>query len=173
MNIEKIKNDVLSYLVDFLEVPHEEFGGFPPCPFAKAERLKGKLLIDTYDPDEQLFTDVVKSMVKLGYESGVFALFQNGNPVSLEEEETRGFQRFLNAALKEAGLKEYKSICINPKDKLEVKGVLVRGVSPYFLINIGLRKAFGKTHKSLKGSAYFDNFPDYYKKYLNVPSKDT
>ena len=168
MDVEKIKKEVLSYIVDFLEVPHEEFGGFPPCPFAKAERLKNKLLIDVYDPDKQLFTDVVKKMIDSGYESGVFALFKDGNPVSLEEKETRSFQKFLNKTLKEASLDDYKSICINPKDSLEVKGILVRGLSPYFLINIGLKKAFGKTHKSLKGSKYFTNFPENYKKYLKV-----
>jgi len=168
MNREKIKSDVLSYIVDFLEVPHEEFGGFPPCPFAKAERVKNKLLIDIYDPSEKLFTDVVSEMIESGYESGVFALFEGGMPVSLEEKETRSFQKFLNKTLKESGLKEYKSICINPKDQLEVKGILVRGKSPYFLINVGLRRVFGKTHKSLKGTKYFINFPDSYKKYLKV-----
>ena len=165
---EEVKKRILSYIIDFLEVPHEEFGGFPPCPFAKAERLKNKLLVDLYDPNEREFTEVVKEMISSGYESGVFALFQGEEPVEIEEEETRSFQRFLNKTLKRSGLREYKCICINPKDQLEVKGILVRGLSPYFLINVGLRKVFGKTHKSIKGSKYFDNFPESYKKYLNV-----
>ena len=130
---EEAKKKILSYIVDFLEVPHEEFGGFPPCPFAKAERLKNKLLVDIYDPSDGSFVEKVKLMIESGYESGVFALFENGVPVEIEEEETRSFQRFLNKTLKSNELKEYKSICINPKDKLEVKGILVRGLSPYFL----------------------------------------
>ena len=165
---EEAKKKILSYIVDFLEVPHEEFGGFPPCPFAKAERLKNKLFIDLYDPNERELTEVIKEMVDSGYESGVFALFQDGNPVEIKEEETRSFQKFLNKTLKKANLAEYKCICINPKDQLEVKGILVRGLSPYFLINVGLRKAFGKTHKSIKGSKYFTNFPEDYKKYLKA-----
>ncbi len=168
MNKEEIKRNITKYIVDFLEVPHDEFGGFPPCPFAKAERLKNKLFIGLYDPSERVFTDVVKEMISSGYESGVFALFQNGEPVEIKEEETRSFQKFLNKTLKDSGLNEYRSICINPKDKLEVKGVLVRGLSPYFLINVGLIKAFGKTHESLKGTKYFVNFPEKYKKYLKV-----
>ena len=165
---EEAKKKILSYIVDFLEVPHEEFGGMPPCPFAKAERLKNKLLIDVYEPSSGPFTDKVKEMIDSGYESGVFALFESGEPVELKEEETRGFQSFLNKTLKKSGLREYKCICINPKDQLEVKGILVRGLSPYFLINVGLRKVFGKTHKSIKGSKYFTNFPEDYKKYLKV-----
>jgi len=130
--------------------------------------LKNKLLIDVYDSADRSFVEKVKEMVDAGYESGVFALLENGEHVSLEEKETRSFQKFLNKNLKENGLGAYKTICINPKDELEVKGIKVRALSPYFLINVGLRKAFGKTHKSLKKSKYFDNFPDYYKKYLNV-----
>ena len=116
---EEVKRKILSYIVDFLEVPHEEFGGFPPCPFAKAERLKNKLFIDLYDPNERELTEVIKEMVASGYESGVFALFQDGNPVEIKEEETRSFQKFLNKTLKKANLAEYKCICINPKDQLE------------------------------------------------------
>tara|TARA_A200000159_G_C7279491_1_gene320854 strand:+ start:164 stop:670 length:507 start_codon:yes stop_codon:yes gene_type:complete len=168
MDKEEIKRNITSYIVDFLEVPHEEFGGFPPCPFARAERLKNKLLIDVYDSAGGSFIEKVNEMVDAGYESGVFALLENGELVSLKEEETRSFQKFLNKNLKENTLGDYKTICINPKDELEVKGIKVRALSPYFLINVGLRKAFGKTHKSLKNSKYFDNFPDYYKKYLNV-----
>jgi len=168
LNREEIKTNITKYIVDFLEVPHEEFGGFPPCPFARAERVKNKLLIGTYDPSEGSFVDKIREMIDAGYESGVFALLENGELVSLEEKETRSFQKFLNKNLKENDLGAYKTICINPKDGLEVKGIKVRALSPYFLVNVGLRKAFGKTHKSLKNSKYFDNFPDYYKKYLNV-----
>ena len=125
-------------------------------------------MIDVYDSAGGSFIEKVNEMVDAGYESGVFALLENGELVSLKEEETRSFQKFLNKNLKENTLGDYKTICINPKDELEVKGIKVRALSPYFLINVGLRKAFGKTHKSLKNSKYFDNFPDYYKKYLNV-----
>ena len=85
---EEAKKKILSYIVDFLEVPHEEFGGFPPCPFAKAERLKNKLFVDVYEPSTGPFTDRVKEMIESGYESGVFALFESGEPVELQEEET-------------------------------------------------------------------------------------
>ncbi len=168
MDREEIKRNILKYITEFLEVPHEEFGGFPPCPFARAERLKKKLLVGVYDPSDANFVEKIREMISSGYESGVFALLENNEHVSIEEEETRSFQKFLNKNLKENGLGAYKTICINPKDSLEVKGIKVRGLAPYFLVNVGLRKAFGKTHKSLKGSKYFTNFPESYKKYLNV-----
>ena len=165
---ENSKEKILDYLVNFLEVPNKEFGGFPPCPFAKAERLKNKILIKNYDSSEESFIDCVKNMVDSGYETGIFALFENDSLVSLEDSETRSFQKFLNKVLKENDLKSYRSICVNPNDKLDVNGIKVRGLAPCFLINVGLKKAFGKTHKSLMGTKYYENFPETYKKYLKV-----
>ena len=168
MNEEEIKENITKYLVDFLEVPSEEFGGFAPCPFAKAERIRGKLLISVFDPEKISFVEAVQDMIDKEYESGVFALIENGQPADLEDKDTRSFQKFLNRVIKEAGLKDYKVICINPNDQLDVNGVRVRGLSPYFLINVGLKKIFGRTHKSLQKTDYFINFPEEYKKYLKV-----
>lgn len=40
MNIEQVKADIESWLVNFVEVPHPALGGFPPCPYARSARLK-------------------------------------------------------------------------------------------------------------------------------------
>ena len=40
MNIEQVKQDIESWIENFVEVPHPSLGGFPPCPFARAARLK-------------------------------------------------------------------------------------------------------------------------------------
>ena len=40
MNIEQVKQDIESWIENFVEVPHPGLGGFPPCPFARAARLK-------------------------------------------------------------------------------------------------------------------------------------
>jgi len=40
MNIETVKQDIESWIVNFVEVPHPALGGFPPCPYARAARLK-------------------------------------------------------------------------------------------------------------------------------------
>ena len=40
MDLEQIKLDIESWIVNFLEVPHPALGNFPPCPYARAARLK-------------------------------------------------------------------------------------------------------------------------------------
>ena len=77
MNIEQVKADIESWIVNFVEVPHPALGGFPPCPYARSARLKKsyevylgmdpyfdlknrarwgmgsrEVIIDAYDPQE-------------------------------------------------------------------------------------------------------------------------
>lgn len=40
MDIEQVKKDIESWIVNFVEVPHPALGGFPPCPYARSARLK-------------------------------------------------------------------------------------------------------------------------------------
>ena len=40
MDIETVKQDIESWIVNFVEVPHPALGGFPPCPYARSARLK-------------------------------------------------------------------------------------------------------------------------------------
>lgn len=47
MNIEQVKHDIESWIVNFVEVPHPALGNFPPCPYARAARLKNSYKIVT------------------------------------------------------------------------------------------------------------------------------
>lgn len=40
MDIEQVKADIESWIMNFVEVPHPALGGFPPCPYARSARLK-------------------------------------------------------------------------------------------------------------------------------------
>lgn len=40
MDIEQVRADIESWIVNFVEVPHPALGGFPPCPYARSARLK-------------------------------------------------------------------------------------------------------------------------------------
>lgn len=40
MNIDQVRQEIESWLVNFVEVPHPALGGLPPCPFARSARLK-------------------------------------------------------------------------------------------------------------------------------------
>ena len=56
-NKKVIKEKLLKQLeewMDWLEIPNENFGGYPVCPFLAPERKQNKLLIEFYDPEEGL-----------------------------------------------------------------------------------------------------------------------
>lgn len=40
MDIEQVRADIESWIINFVEVPHPALGGFPPCPYARSARLK-------------------------------------------------------------------------------------------------------------------------------------
>ena len=40
MDIDQVRTDIEQWIVNFVEVPHPALGGFPPCPYARAARLK-------------------------------------------------------------------------------------------------------------------------------------
>ena len=40
MELEQLRQDILSWSENFVEKPHSALGGWPPCPFARSARLK-------------------------------------------------------------------------------------------------------------------------------------
>lgn len=40
LDIDQVKKDIESWIVNFLEVPHPALGGFSPCPYARSARMK-------------------------------------------------------------------------------------------------------------------------------------
>jgi len=40
MELEKVKQNIEQWIKNFVEVPHPSLGGWPPCPYARAARLR-------------------------------------------------------------------------------------------------------------------------------------
>ena len=40
LNINTVQADIESWMINFLEVPHPALGGWSPCPYARAARIK-------------------------------------------------------------------------------------------------------------------------------------
>ena len=91
------------------------------------------------------------------------ALFvcQNSQDIDWEQVERKPIQSTLNNKLKEHPLfQDYKCIVLSPWEDFTAGGVRTREKSPYFMINIGSRLHFHKSHKQLQKSSYFANFTD-------------
>ena len=166
MKEKKILTEVKTWITEYLEIPNENFGGMPVCPFAGPELDQDKLMIDIFDPDSESFIEKMQQFVDSKYNS---ALFAQVNSDTIQASETRKYQSFLNKLIKSKGFTDYKIICFNPEDSItEVEGFNPRQFVPAFLINVADKKELGKAHRTIIKSKYFDKMSDAYKKYLKV-----
>ena len=153
---------VLDYIENVLEVPRDEYNGMPTCPFAKKEREDNQIYIDTLSSDNG-FIVCMNNFIKSSKNSAVFI-----NSVNLSERDTKRYQHFLNNTLKTLDLSNWKALCINPNDNLEVDGFNARSLAPCFLVLINDKKDIYYAHKSMKDTKYYDKMDLKYKKYLGV-----
>ena len=166
---QEIKDDMLRYIMTVLEPRREEFSGMPACPFVKADRVAGELFLAVYDNTKDTLLGMVDQFIASGKRSALLAQINE----ELGREETKEYQKFINALLIETGRGRVASLCFNPKDELEVKGFNPRAAAPYFLINLAYSKDLSKAHRSLRGTKYYDNIPAYYMRYLgDTTAKD-
>ena len=157
---KQIIEEIRDYLVNVIEVPREEFSGFAACPFSKSERVRGRLMVDMFDPAEESFVKCVHRMIDEGYSSAVLALCEGGEPSVISESETIGFSRFLNKVIRGAGIRGYKNICLNPSDEVSIEGYNPRSQSPYFLIVVSKVNDLDRGRKSLTKTKYYDKMSD-------------
>ena len=54
-----IEEDIISWSKNFLELPNEELGGKPVCPYAKQARTSGQINIVVEESGEKLLETVV------------------------------------------------------------------------------------------------------------------
>ena len=157
-----MKEKVLSYIEDVLEVPRDEYNGMPACPFAKQERESDNIYIDTLSETND-FIICMHKFIESNKNSAVF--IQEGE---LFEKDTKRYQKFLNNILKALDKSEWKALCINPDDKLEVDGFNARSLAPCFLVLINNKKEIKKAHDIILKTKYYDKMDTKYKKYLGV-----
>ena len=157
-----MEEKVLNYIKYVLEVPRDEYNGMPTCPFARKEREDNNIYIDTLSESND-FIICMHKFIESGKNSAVF--IQDGE---LNERDTKRYQKFLNNILKELDKSEWKVLCINPNDKLEVEGFNARSLAPCFMVLINDKKEIKGAHDIMKDTKYYDKMSVKYKKYLGV-----
>ena len=155
-------NKVIDYIENVLEVPRDEYNGMPTCPFARQERESNNIYIDTITSDND-FIICIHNFIISGKNSAVFIQ----DDVILEKS-TKRYQKFLNNILKAMDKSEWKALCINPDDKLDVDGFNARSLAPCFLVLINNKKEIKIAHDNILKTKYFDKMGSKYKKYLGV-----
>ena len=159
-----MSEDVKDYINNVLDERRQEFGGKAVCPFAAPELKANKLMIARVG--NKSLADLINQFDESDYESALF-IIEKDIPAKL----TKKFQYFVNQILKEQGLNDYKNICFNPNDDVDIDGYNPRSMSPYFMVNIANKKVLSKAHRALKKTNYYDKLPDKYRKFLNLKDK--
>ena len=152
---------IKQYINDVLGERRTEFGGKHVCPFAGPELARDKLMIA--EAGDKSLLQLIIDFKNSDYESALFVIRK-----SVSTDDTKAFQAFVNKILRSQGLKDYKNICFNPNDKVEVDGFNPRSLAPYFMVNVAHKKVLSQASKILGNTNYYDNLPDEYLKFLRV-----
>lgn len=86
MNFEQTKQDVISWIEDFLEKSNSNLGNWAPCPYARQARVNNSISIKLAEPLE--FDDVIReSLETLNNKEVVVVCFDHHNidPTSLQD----------------------------------------------------------------------------------------
>ena len=135
--------DKVAQYLHWLTIPKKEFGNMPVCPFL----------------DKELKQDNNSALI----------ICPNTHTIDYSEVERKTIQAKITQILRNNPQTEYlKSLVISPYEPWTLAGVETRSGSPYFLINVSPAEQFGKTHKDLLKTKYFQNYTDADKKKMNV-----
>ena len=164
---EQIINRTAEYL-HWLTIPKKEFGNMPVCPFLDKELKQDLLYIDIWYPHNNSFMDIMESFLLSGKNSAL-VICPNTHTIDYSEVSRKTIQKQINDLLRKNPQTDYlKSLVISPYEPWTLAGVETRSGSPYFLINITPAEQFGKTHKDLLKTKYFQNYTDEDKRKMNV-----
>ena len=122
------------------------------------------LYVDIWRADKKGFYDLFQEFTDSKKDSALF-ICMDTEAIKWKDVERTKYQKFLQKAIKDTGL---KALCLSPWEDFTAAGEPTRKKAPYFLINVASRKHFGKSHKKLIDTKYFDKFSDAEKTKLKV-----
>tara|TARA_Y100000992_G_scaffold82365_1_gene52551 strand:+ start:144 stop:671 length:528 start_codon:yes stop_codon:yes gene_type:complete len=159
--------DEIKYFFDYLQTPHEAFGGMPVCPFLKSELETNKLMVEIWRPDKLSFNEVWKKFKDSDFDSAIIICLDTEG-ITWSDVDRKSFQKSIQKFLKKT---KHKALCFSPFEEHTAAGEETRKKSPYFLINIATRDALNQAHKKLLNTKYFENFSESELKTLKVKGK--
>jgi hypothetical protein len=158
---------VVKWSHEFIEQPHDVFGGLPVCPFAKAARLKDTIRFEVHSfaMGDPLDTDgdimvLVRDFAQQARSGAIETLFVVHPDRAEGVRDLEAFVQRLNERLAAGELRELQAFEAHPESNFSVGGVYTRR-SPYPSFQILSRRLLKNGSDSLLGSSYYEHFtPD-------------
>jgi len=124
---------VLKWSEDFIEQPHEIFGGLPICPFARSARLRRTIrfevrafsMADPLEADGELLS-LVTQFVEQAKHDGPETLFVIHPDRAQRLQDLEAFVRRLNARMADGSLRAFQAFEAHPDSQLRVGDVYTR-----------------------------------------------
>ena len=157
------KEKVVDYINEVLDQKRPEFNNIATCPFAAPELANDKLMIAMLGEDDKGLKELLEEFQQSDYDSTLICF-----PHDMDADGTKVIQALVNKILKRLGMNEYKTICFNPNDKVEVEGFNPRSKAPCFMINVAHKKVLNDAHKSLRKTKYYDKINKEYREFLKI-----
>ena len=100
MDKKQILKEVKTWITEYLEIPNENFGGMPVCPFVKSEREGNKLMFEIWEPNQTSFVDILERFKKSDFSSAL-VICMNTEGLLWEEVDRKRYQKTIQSLMKE------------------------------------------------------------------------
>ena len=168
---------VLRWSEQFIEQPHEVFGGLPVCPFARAARLKQTIrfeirpfaLDDPLELDGDI-TGLVREFADQAASGTLETLFVIHPDTRQALPDLLGFVTRLNSRLAGGELSEFQVFEAHPGSDFCVGGVYTRR-SPYPSFQLLSGALLKKSSDSLLDSPYYSRFSPEMLRAVGMPRR--
>ena len=155
---------VVKWSEEFIEQPHEIFGGLPVCPFARAARLKEAIrfevrpfaLDDPLDESGELLS-LVGEFARQDENGGLETLFVIHPDPAQSLPDLESFVQRLNGRLASGSLRGFQAFEAHPRSNFRVGDVYTRR-SPFPSFQVLSRARLKMASDALQTSDYYRRF---------------
>ena len=154
-----IKEDILSWSKDFLEIPNKHLNNFPVCPYAKKTRLENKIKIIEHNDSETFLEAVVKESNNFKSKISIVAC----SDLSLTADELADYVHALNIVFVP---KDVYLMASHPEDFDEeidfLQDTAWESHNDFLMVLIQSFDELEEASKSLKKINYYNNWNEDY-----------
>ena len=168
---------VISWSEQFIEQPHEVFGGLPVCPFARAARLKQTIRFEIrpFALDDPLELDGgIMALVREFADQAASGIFETLFVIHPDTQQALpdllAFVSRLNSRLADSELREFQAFEAHPGSDFCVGGVYTRR-SPYPSFQVLSQRLLKKSSDSLLDSPYYSRFSPEMLRAVGMPRR--
>lgn len=151
----QISAALTQYMIETLEAKQETFGGLPPCPFVRAERIANKIeiILSNFSDIEEM-EKIIRRFSERSRDQTLLIVDPQSKP-TLDQSLNVGVE--LCERLKNIRM---IAICVHPEDRFSIGHLHTRDTIPVPTMLVQSAEAITKAKTALKKTNYYINWSD-------------